>query len=110
LHVHIDLLPHSRFTIQGTDDLLMELPVAPWEAVLGGRVPVETLDGEVDLIIPPGSQGGQQLRLRGRGLRRRQGGSGDLYVRLKIVVPTYPSAEEKRLFQRLAEVSSFKPR
>src|SRR6202030_3714634 len=80
LHVHIELLPHLRVTVQGADDLMMELPVAPWEAVLGGRVPVETFDEQVELIIPPGSQGGQQLRLRGRGLRRRQGGSGDLYV------------------------------
>jgi DnaJ-class molecular chaperone len=70
LHIHIRLLPHPRFTVQGADDLLMELPVAPWEAVLGARVPVQGLDGQVALTIPPGSQSGQKLRLRGQGLRR----------------------------------------
>lgn len=59
---------------------------------------------------PPGSQSGQKLRLRGQGLRRRDGSRGDLYVRLKVVVPTKPSSEELDLFRRLAEVSSFKPR
>lgn len=110
LHVHIRLLPHPRFTALGADDLLLELPVAPWEAVLGARVPVETLDGRVELTIPPGSQNGQRLRLRGQGLRRRDGDRGDLYVQLQVVVPTRPSPDERELFQRLATVSSFRPR
>lgn len=110
LLVHVRLQPHPRFTVEGPDNLSAELPVAPWEPVLGARVPVQTLDGEVDLTIPPGSQGGQRFRLRGQGLRRRDGGAGDLYVRLKVVVPTRPSAEEKELFQRLAAVSKFQPR
>jgi DnaJ-class molecular chaperone len=110
LLVHIRFRPHPRFTVEGTDDLTTELPIAPWEAVMGARVPVETLDGSVDLSIPAGSQTGRKLRLRGRGLKRRDGGSGDLYVRMKVVVPTHPSAEERELFQQLAKVSSFQPR
>src|SRR5262249_28527732 len=110
LLVHIRLLPHPRFRLEGADDLVMELPVAPWEAVLGARLPVETLDGQVELTIPPGSQNGQRLRLRGQGLRRREGSRGDLYVQLKVVVPTQPSPQERELFQRLAAVSSFRPR
>jgi curved DNA-binding protein len=110
LNVHVRLLPHPRFTIEGADDLLTELPVAPWEAVLGARVPVETLDGQVELTVPPGSQSGQRLRLRGQGLRRRDGSRSDLYVQLKVVVPTRPSPAERELFQRLAAVSSFRPR
>jgi curved DNA-binding protein len=108
--VHIRLLPHPRFSVEGADDLVLELPVAPWEAVLGARISVQTLDGSVDLTIPAGSQTGRKLRLRGRGLKRRDGGTGDLYVRLKVVVPTRPSAEERELFQRLAAVSPFRPR
>jgi len=108
LLIHVRLLPHSRFTVSG-DDLILELPVAPWEAVLGARVSVDTLEGEVQLTIPPGSQSGQKLRLRGQGLRRRDGSSGDMYVRLKVVVPTQPSPKEKELFEQLAKVSSFKP-
>lgn len=110
VYVRVRLAPHPRFMIEGDDDLRMELPVAPWEAVLGMRVQVETLNAAVEVNIPPGSQNGQRLRLRGQGLVRRQGGVGDLYVRLKIVVPTQPTPEEKELFQRLAAVSKFKPR
>src|SRR5579875_758269 len=94
LRLRIRLLPHPRFTRLGEDDLQIELPVAPWEAVLGAHVPVTTLDGVVDLTIPPGSQAGQRLRLRGQGLRRRDGGRGDLYVRLQILVPTQPTPPE----------------
>ena len=110
LLVHIRLRPHPRFSLVGIDDLLMTLPVAPWEAVLGTRALVDTLDGKVELSIPPGSQNGQKLRMRGQGLRRRDGSRGDLYVQLAAMVPTSPSPEEKELFKKLAAVSSFKPR
>jgi DnaJ-class molecular chaperone len=86
------------------------LPVTPWEAVLGARVPVKTLDGLVELTVLAGSQNGQRLRLRGQGLHRRSGGRGDLYVRLQILVPTQPTPKERELFEQLAAVSSFNPR
>jgi curved DNA-binding protein len=110
LLIHIRLQPHPRFRTEGRDNLVVELPVAPWEAVLGARVPVDTLDGRVDVTIPAGSQTGRKLRLRDQGLRRRGGGRGDLHVRLKVVVPTKPTEQEKRLFQELADVSTFNPR
>lgn len=110
VHVHIRFLPHSRFKLAGSDDLLLELPVAPWEAVLGARIEVQALDGRVELVIPTGSQTGRKFRLRGQGLRRRRGGNGDLYVQLKVVVPTQPTSEERELFERLAAVSEFNPR
>jgi len=110
LLVRVRVVPHPRFSITGADDLLIDLPVAPWEAVLGARVPIDTLEGRVQLTIPPGSQTGQKLRLRGQGLRRRDGSAGDLYARLNVVVPTKPSREEKELFEKLASVSTFKPR
>jgi DnaJ-class molecular chaperone len=108
--IHVRIEPHSRFKIEGVDNLVVELPVAPWEAVLGASVPVDTLDGRVELTIPGGSQTGRRLRLRGQGMRRRDGGRGDLYVRLKVVVPTNPSPDERRLFQELATASTFNPR
>jgi curved DNA-binding protein len=110
LLIHIRLRPHPRFRIEGRDSLVVELPVAPWEAVLGARVPVDSLDGRVDVTIPAGSQTGRKLRLRGQGLRRRDGGRSDLHVRLKVVVPTKPTEQEKRLFQELARVATFNPR
>jgi DnaJ-class molecular chaperone len=109
LYLRIRLRPHPVFTVRG-DDLEIELPIAPWEAALGTKVEVPTIDGKVDLTIPAGAQSGQRLRLRGQGLNKRGGGRGDEYVRLKIVVPKESSAEERRLFEELRKVSRFDPR
>lgn len=110
LYLRIRLLPHKTFQVLDGGDIVVELPVTPWEALLGARVQVPTLDGPVEMRIPPRSQGGQMLRLRGKGLARPGGGQGDEYVRLKIVVPPQPTEKELELFQRLAEVSGFDPR
>lgn len=110
LYLRIKILPHPRFRLRGASDVEVDLPVAPWEAVLGARVTVPTLDGPVEMRIPPNSQGGQLLRLRGRGLARPDGKFGDEYVRLHIVVPAQPSQEEKELFRKLSEISRFNAR
>jgi len=109
LYLHIRLRPHPAFKVNG-DDLEVELPVAPWEAALGARAEVPTIDGQVEMTIPSGAQSGQRLRLRGQGLNKRGGGRGDEYVRLKIVVPKQMSAEERQAFEELSRVSQFKPR
>jgi curved DNA-binding protein len=109
LFLHVRLQPHPLFRIQG-DDVQIELPVAPWEAALGGRANVPTLDGPVEMTIPAGAQGGQRLRLRGQGLNRRGGGRGDEYVRLKIVNPPKLTDTERDLFQKLAAQSRFNAR
>ncbi|HEV3467868.1 MAG TPA: DnaJ C-terminal domain-containing protein [Pyrinomonadaceae bacterium] len=109
LYLRTRLRPHPFFKVRG-DDLEVELPVAPWEAVLGARVGVPTIEGQVEMNVPAGAQAGQRLRLRGQGLSRRRGGRGDLYVRLKVVVPRRPSAEERRLFEELRRASRFNPR
>ncbi len=109
LYLRIRLRPHPVFNVRG-DDLEVELPVAPWEAVLGAKVEVPTIDGKAEVTIPAGAQSGQRLRLRGQGLNKRKGGRGDEYVRLKIVVPKEPSDEERRLFEELKRVSRFNPR
>lgn len=109
LYLRIRLKPHPLFTPK-EDDLHMELPVAPWEAALGARVTVPTIEGPVDMTIPAGTQSGQQLRMRGQGLKRRDGGRGDQYVRLKIVNPPQISGAERDLFQKLAAESRFNPR
>lgn len=109
LYLHIRVRPHPVFTVKG-DDLEVDLPIAPWEAVLGASVEAQTIDGKVELKIPPGAKSGQRLRLRGQGLNKRKGGRGDEYVRLKIVVPKEASAEERRLYEELKRVSQFDPR
>jgi curved DNA-binding protein len=109
LYLHIRLRPHPTFTVKG-DDLEVELPVAPWEAVLGAKVDVPTIDGRVAVTIPRGARSGQRLRLRGQGLNKRKGGRGDEYARLKIVVPTDVTAEERQAYEELKRVSRFDPR
>ena len=109
LYLHIRVRPHPVFAVRG-DDLEVELPIAPWEAVLGAKLEVPTIDGRVDVTVPPGAQSGQKLRLRGQGLTRRKGGRGDEYVRLKVVVPRKASEEERELYEELKRVSRFDPR
>jgi curved DNA-binding protein len=109
LYVVLELQPHPLFRVSG-HDLYMDLPLAPWEAVLGAAVRVPTLGGLVELNVKPGSTAGQQLRLGGRGLRSSGGRTGDLYAVITIVVPQSASADEKAAYQQLARVSHFSPR
>ena len=71
---------------------------------------LQVLDGAVDVKVPAGSQAGQRLRLRGQGLNRRRGERGDAFVRLKVVVPTSPTDEERRLYEQLRAASRTDPR
>ena len=109
LYVKLGIKPHPIFSIAG-DDLTAEVAVAAWEAVLGARIEVPTIEGKAEMTVPAGAQGGQRMRLRGQGLSKRGGGRGDLYVKLKIVVPTHPTDKEKELFKELAQASHFNPR
>jgi curved DNA-binding protein len=74
----------------------------PWQAVLGTKTTIPTLDGPAALRIPPGTTAGQQLRLQGKGLPRRDGGHGDLYAVVSIQIPSRVSSEERRLWEQLA--------
>ena len=100
LEVHVE--PHPWIRRDG-DDLHLTLPVTAPEAVAGATVRLPTFDGPVELKVPAGSQSGQKLRLRGRGVPHlRGGGRGDLYAELKVVLPTGPAAiDEVRKLERL---------
>ena len=87
----------------------LDLPLAPWEAVLGASVEVPTLEGAVRLKVPAGTKAGQKLRLSKRGLPKRDG-EGDLYAVVQIAVPAAPTARERELFEQLAKASQFDPR
>lgn len=109
LFLEIVFKPHSHYKVDGRD-VLLELPVAPWEAALGGHVTVPTPAGKVDLKIPPGSSSGKRMRLKGRGIPAKT--PGDFYVTLEIVMPERElSEQEKALYLSLKqEASSFNPR
>ncbi len=105
LYLVVELLPHSRFKLEG-DDLRTEVPVDVYTAVLGGEVAVPTLKGQVMLKIPPETQGGQVFRLRGQGMPRLGAPNtrGDLYVETRIEVPQRLSEKERDLYQQLAQI------
>ena len=109
LYLDISLKPHPLYRVTG-HDLYLDLPLAPWEAVLGASVEVPTLAGAVRLKVPAGTQSGQKLRLPGRGLPRPRGGEGDLYAIVQIAVPAHPSEQESALLRQWREISSFDPR
>ncbi len=108
LYLHIRLVPHPLFDVEG-HNLVITVPVTPWEAALGAKVEVPTLDGKINLTIPANSQTGQRLRIRNRGLATRDG-RGDLLAVLKITIPAHCDDKTRRLWQQLAEQAGFDPR
>jgi curved DNA-binding protein len=109
LYVVLELEPHPIYRVKGRD-LQMDLPLAPWEAVLGAKVKLPTLGGTVEMTIPPGTTAGRKLRLPKRGLPAPGGDAGDLFVTVRIEVPKTVSTRERELLEQLAAASSFNPR
>jgi curved DNA-binding protein len=109
LYVALALAPHPLYRLSGLD-LSMDLPLAPWEAVLGAVVRIPTLDGHVELTVKAGSTAGQHLRLARRGLRGADGAAGALYAVIVIKVPSQVGDAERALYQQLAEASAFQAR
>jgi curved DNA-binding protein len=109
LYLRVRIKPHPRFRREG-DDLVVEIPVAPWEAALGATVPVPTLDGSAKVKVPAGSSSGRRLRLKGEGMPGPGERKGDLYASVRIVVPKKLEKRERELFEELAAASRFDPR
>jgi curved DNA-binding protein len=109
LFLNIRYALHPQFRVQD-DDLVYEMELAPWEAILGTVVHVPTPDGGVSVRIPEGAHAGSQVRVRGRGLPHTDGSRGDLLLPVTIEVPERVCENERALWQKLAEVSNFNPR
>ncbi|HZP59824.1 MAG TPA: J domain-containing protein [Opitutaceae bacterium] len=109
LYLRVRFARHPDFSVQAAD-LYCDLDLAPWEAVLGVRTKISTLDGPASLRVPPGTVAGRQLRLRGLGLPREGRGRGDLYATVRIQTPASVPVEECGLWEQLARTSTFKPR
>ena len=108
LYLHIRLVPHPLFDVEG-HNLIISVPLAPWEAALGKKVRVPTLSGHIELTIPPNSQTGQRLRIKGKGLVGKHG-QGDLYAILKVVMPAKSDSSVNELWTQLAQQADFDPR
>jgi len=109
LYLRVKFAANPDFRVEG-GDIYYDLDLAPWEAALGTSVEIPTLQTPVSIKIPPATQHGQRLRVKGRGLPGRDGVSGDLFVVARIAMPKEISAEEKALWEKLARESEFNPR
>lgn len=107
LYLEVEFSPNSQYRVEDAD-VYLDLPLAPWEAALGATVKVPTPSGAVDLKVPPDSQAGKMLRLKGRGIPARQ--AGDLYVVLQIALPPADSEEHRRIYQSMQQEFTFNPR
>ena len=108
LFIEVELAPHPHFSVEGRD-LLVTVPVAPWEAALGATVTVPTLGGKVKVKVPKGSTSGRKLRLKGKGLPGKH--TGDQIIVLQVVMPEQHNDEARALYEKLAEVEGhFDPR
>jgi len=111
LYIIVHIAEHPVFH-RDADDISMVLPILPWEAALGAKVEVPTIDGRTVLRIPPGTQTGQKLRMREKGVpsATRPGVMGDQIVELRIVIPEIPNVEAKDLWQKLEKLHPDDPR
>jgi molecular chaperone DnaJ len=111
LYIIVHIGEHPVFH-RDADDILITVPILPWEAALGAKVEVPTIDGRAVLRIPPGTQSGQRLRMREKGVpsATRPGVTGDQIVKIRIVVPEVPNVEAKELWQKLEKLHPEDPR
>ncbi len=107
LYLEVEFKPHGHYRVEGAD-VYLDLPVTPWEAALGSTIKVPTPAGQVDLKIPPNSQPGKKLRLKGRGIPART--PGDLYVVLQIALPPANDEKARDFYRNMRKAFDFNPR
>lgn len=108
-YITMNILPDDKFKICGKD-LMMDLPITPWEAVLGTEFYIDAIDSKVLVNVPAGSQTDNEIRIINKGYITKDGSRGDLILKLKIMVPSNMTEQEKTLFLKLNEVSPYIPR
>jgi len=109
LLITVSIAPHAFFKVEGSD-LRVDLPITLYEAVLGGKVRVPTLGGAVELSIPKNTSSGRTFRLKGKGLPRATGSTGDLFVTARIVLPDGNDSELEALMQKWRDGHTYNPR
>jgi len=107
LYLEVEFRPHRHYRVEGAD-VYLDLPLAPWEAALGASVKVPTPAGAIDLKIPPNSQAGKKLRLKGRGIPAKT--PGDLYVVVQITLPPADDDNSREMYMRMEKEFEFNPR
>lgn len=108
LYLHIRVLPHPLFDVHG-HNIMLTVPLAPWEAALGSKVTIPTLTGKINLSVPENTQSGDKLRIKGKGLKAKAL-TGDMVAVIRIVLPEQSNDKAKELWQKLSECNTFNPR
>lgn len=109
LFIKINIENDAKFKLHGYD-LYTDLRLTPWEAALGTRASVRTIDDETKVYIPKGIQSGEKIKIPGKGYKIGSGTRGDLVAEVKVMVPKQLTKEERTMFEKLNEVSNFNPR
>lgn len=109
LFIKVTIEDNKIFKLYGTD-LCTDLKLSPWEAALGTRVNIKTIDGETKVYIPQGVQSGEKIKIPSKGYKDGKGSRGDLVAEVKIMVPKNLELNEKEMFEKLREMSRFNPR
>lgn len=109
LFIKINIKNNNKFKLKGYD-LHTDLFISPWEAALGKRVNISSLEDEISLYIPPGIQSGEKIKIANKGYKDGRGSRGDLIAEVKTVVPKKLTGDEKELFEKLKTISKFNPR
>lgn len=109
MFIKIDISNTKKYILDGYD-IYTDLLLTPWEAALGTRAQVETIDDSASIFIPRGIESGEKVRIPGKGYKDGKGGRGDLVAQIKIMVPKELTQEETQMYEKLKEISKFKPR
>ena len=109
LFIKVNIKNNKKFKLVG-NDLYTNLYLTPWEAALGTKTNIKSIDDEFQIIVPEGIQSGETVKISGKGYKNGKGGRGDLIAEVKVMVPKKLSDKEKKLFETLSKVSTFNPR
>lgn len=109
MFIKINIQNSEKFRLQGYD-IVTDLFLTPWEAALGKRVNINSIDDTISLYVPPGIQSGEKVKISQKGYKDGRGGRGDLIAEVKTVVPKKLTEDERELFERLKSISDFNPR
>ena len=107
--IKINIENSKKYRLHGYD-IYTDLFITPWEAALGARVKVDTIDDSASIYIPQGIGSGEKIRIPQKGYKDGKGGRGDLVAEIKIVVPKNPTQEELEIYKKLKEITKFEPR
>ncbi|NLC88255.1 MAG: DnaJ domain-containing protein [Clostridiaceae bacterium] len=108
LLIKINIENDKKYRLKGYD-IYTDLILSPWEAVLGTRAKVNTIDGDTNIYIPNGISSGEKIRIQAKGYKDGKGGRGDLVAEIKIVVPKKPTEQEIELYKKLKEIDKSEP-